>query len=76
MFGCHMALLVRRLRRVCQRVYQSNPTFVVTSATIANPVEHVGRLLGVEDVVAVVEDGSPHGPKEVVVRHGGMLRWA
>lgn len=43
--------------------------FVVTSATIANPLEHSALLLGVErdELLLVAEDGSPHGPKDVVL---------
>jgi hypothetical protein len=39
-FGCHTALILRRLRRICSQVYGSHPTFVVCSATVANPKEH------------------------------------
>ncbi len=35
-FGSHVAQVVRRLRRLC-RQYGSDPRFVLTSATIANP---------------------------------------
>lgn len=49
------------------RHYNRSPGFVVTSATIANPLEHVQQLLGVSDVVLVDEDGSPHGPRRFVL---------
>jgi ATP-dependent helicase YprA (DUF1998 family) len=39
-FGSHTALVLRRLRRLCLRAYSCTPTFVVTSATIANPQQH------------------------------------
>lgn len=45
-FGCHTAFVLRRLRRLCERFYKARPTFVVTSATVANPREHVQELLG------------------------------
>lgn len=45
-FGCHAALVLRRLRRVCQREYRRAPQFIVASATIANPREHIQQLLG------------------------------
>ena len=45
-FGCHAALVLRRLRRICQREYRRCPQFIVASATIANPQEHIQQLLG------------------------------
>ena len=51
-FGSHVALLLRRLRRVC-RMYGSDPQFIFASATIGNPHEHLSALLG--DDVAVIE---------------------
>jgi DEAD/DEAH box helicase domain-containing protein len=68
-FGCHAALVLRRLRRLCSRTYASAPLFVVTSATIANPLEHAALLLGLglEQLLLVDEDGSPHGLKDFVL---------
>lgn len=45
-FGCHAALVLRRLQRICQREYRRDPRFIVASATIANPQEHIQQLLG------------------------------
>ena len=45
-FGCHAALVLRRLQRICQREYRREPRFMVASATIANPQEHIQQLLG------------------------------
>ena len=56
-FGSHVALLLRRLRRVAAH-YGSTPTFVLASATVGGPADHAGRLTGLP-VAAVVEDGSP-----------------
>jgi hypothetical protein len=66
-FGCHVALVLRRLQRLCQRVYHSLPLFVLTSATIANPQQHAQQLLGVEGVAVIQGDGSPHGSKDFVL---------
>ena len=60
-FGSHVAQVLRRLRRVCA-LYGSHPLFLFTSATIANPAEHAGRLAGLE-VKAVRDDYSPRGRK-------------
>jgi ATP-dependent helicase YprA (DUF1998 family) len=43
--GSHMAQVFRRLRRMC-RHYGTSPTFVFTSATVANPDELAGQLTG------------------------------
>ena len=39
-------MVMRRLRRLCHREYRSDPRFVITSATIANPDGHAASLLG------------------------------
>ncbi len=60
-FGSHISNLIRRLKRVAQ-FYGAFPQFILTSATIANPVDLAERL--VEEPVFVVEnDGSPRGPR-------------
>jgi DEAD/DEAH box helicase domain-containing protein len=56
-FGSHVAMVVRRLRRVAA-AYRATPTFVLASATTANPELTASRLIG-QDVEAVTEDGSP-----------------
>ena len=45
-FGSHVALLLRRLRRVCREVHGRDPVFVVTSATIGEPLKHAVDLVG------------------------------
>jgi DEAD/DEAH box helicase domain-containing protein len=60
-FGSHLANILRRLHRVC-RHYGSNPVFVCTSATIANPVELAERLT--ERRMELVEtSGAPRAEK-------------
>jgi len=63
-FGSHLANVLRRLKRVA-RFYGSEPQFICTSATIANPAELASRILE-EDVVLVDESGAPSAEKYLV----------
>jgi DEAD/DEAH box helicase domain-containing protein len=65
-FGSHVANVIRRLRRICA-FYGSDPIFVFTSATIANPLELARRHLGEGDLELVDDDGSPRGEKVVAI---------
>lgn len=58
-FGAHVSAVLRRLRRVCA-LYGASPTFVLASATVAQPEVAAARLTGLP-VTGVVVDGSPHG---------------
>lgn len=60
-FGSHMAGVLARLRRVCA-FYGRQPTFLCSSATIANPKELAEQLLG-EPVELVDENGAPTGSR-------------
>jgi DEAD/DEAH box helicase domain-containing protein len=60
-FGSHVALVLRRLRRVAAR-YGADPTFAFASATIGNPDEHASALCGLR-VGAVTDDGAPTGER-------------
>ncbi|KAL4956353.1 hypothetical protein BDW69DRAFT_192483 [Aspergillus filifer] len=64
LFGSHVALIMRRLRRICAAVGNKNVRFISCSATIANPEEHMQTIFGVDDVKLVDFDGSPCGRKE------------
>ncbi len=63
-FGSHVANVVRRLRRICDR-YGSTPQFICCSATIANPQEHAERLTGLP-FEAITEDGAAFGGKDFI----------
>jgi DEAD/DEAH box helicase domain-containing protein len=62
-FGSHVANVLRRLRRVARR-YGAEPRFVLTSATIANPVELAEGLVG-EPFRLVDSDGAPRAPRRI-----------
>ena len=60
-FGSHVANVIRRLKRICQ-YYRSNPVFICTSATIANPLEHAEALT--EEKMSLIDNnGAPSGTK-------------
>jgi DEAD/DEAH box helicase domain-containing protein len=65
-FGSHVANILRRLRRIAA-AYGTDPIFLMTSATIANPVELAERLTGLEDVRLVDEDGAPAPQRRIAV---------
>ena len=67
-FGAHVASVLRRLRRLAAQ-HGGAPTFVLASATTADPAASAARLVGVrpEDVVAVTDDASPQGTRTVVL---------
>ncbi|MDO8585438.1 MAG: DEAD/DEAH box helicase [Armatimonadota bacterium] len=64
-FGSNVANVLRRLRRICNH-YGSDPVFICSSATIANPLELAERLTGLP-MELVENDGSPKGPKQFVM---------
>jgi DEAD/DEAH box helicase domain-containing protein len=60
-FGSHLCNVLRRLRRIC-RHYGSDPRFVCSSATIANPKELAERLT--EQPFEIIEEsGAARGEK-------------
>jgi DEAD/DEAH box helicase domain-containing protein len=65
-FGSHVANVLRRLRRIAA-AYGSEPRFLLTSATIANPVELAERLTGLEEMGLIDEDGSPTPARRIAM---------
>jgi DEAD/DEAH box helicase domain-containing protein len=63
-FGSHLCNLLRRLRRVC-RHYGSDPVFLCSSATIANPRALAERLTE-REFVLIERSGAPRGEKYFV----------
>jgi len=81
-FGAHVALVLRRLRRLAAS-YGASPVVVLASATTSDPAASAARLLGVsaDEVHAVTADASPAGRKTVVLWQppelpGGDGPWA
>lgn len=64
-FGSHVANVIRRLKRIAQ-FYGSHPSFVLTSATIANPVEMASKLVE-EQVILINRDTSARGPRNFIL---------
>jgi DEAD/DEAH box helicase domain-containing protein len=60
-FGSHLSNIVRRLQRVC-RHYGSDPVFICSSATIANPRELAEGLTG-RRFELIDRSGAPRGEK-------------
>jgi DEAD/DEAH box helicase domain-containing protein len=60
-FGSHLGNILRRLQRIC-RHYGSDPVFICSSATIANPKELAEGLTG-RPFELVERNGAPRGEK-------------
>jgi DEAD/DEAH box helicase domain-containing protein len=66
-FGSNVSNLFRRLQRLCN-FYGSDPQFILTSATIANPKELAERII--EKPVRLIPsdlDGSPRAEKHIIL---------
>src|SRR5688500_1688597 len=60
-FGSHLSNIIRRLQRIC-RHYGSDPIYICSSATIANPKELAEGLTG-RPFELVEQSGAPRGEK-------------
>ncbi|MBH0123149.1 DEAD/DEAH box helicase [Rhodococcus sp. CX] len=70
-FGSHVALILRRLRRIAAH-YGAHPVFVLASATTAEPGAAASRLIGAP-CREVTEDCSPSGPRTVALWEPPLL---
>ncbi|MFT4049333.1 MAG: DEAD/DEAH box helicase [Solirubrobacterales bacterium] len=64
-FGSHVANVLRRLRRIAA-AYGTRPRIIMTSATIANPLQLAERLSG-EKFALVDRDSGPRADREIVI---------
>lgn len=67
-FGSNVAMVLRRLVRLCARYSagSAEPTVIFASATTAAPAATASELLG-RTVTEVTEDGSPQGSRTVAL---------
>lgn len=70
-FGSNVAMVLRRLLRLCER-HSGSPTVFFASATTAAPAETASELIG-QTVTAVTEDGSPQGGRTVALWEPALL---
>jgi DEAD/DEAH box helicase domain-containing protein len=70
-FGSNVAMVLRRLLRLCGR-YAASPTVIFASATTASPAETAAELIG-QTVAEVTEDGSPQGARTVALWEPALL---
>ena len=64
-FGSNVSFLIKRLKRIAN-FYGSYPQFILSSATLANPLELANNLTG-EDFVLIDNDSSPSGEKDFIL---------
>jgi len=64
-FGSHVALILRRLRRLAE-LYGARPQFILTSATVGNPLETAQALTGLPCTL-IQEDGAPRPQRYFVL---------
>jgi len=63
-FGAHVHHILARLQRICAR-YGSKPQFVAASATVGNPAEFAGTLVG-RPFEVVTASGAARAPLETI----------
>jgi DEAD/DEAH box helicase domain-containing protein len=65
-FGSNVGNVIRRLRRIAN-AYGTSPRFILTSATIANPVELAERLTGKKEFALLNDDGSGANARQIAI---------
>jgi DEAD/DEAH box helicase domain-containing protein len=71
-FGSHVANVLRRLRRAAA-FYGTAPRFLMTSATIANPLELAGALSGLDAIKLIDDDAAPRAARRVAIWNPPLL---
>jgi DEAD/DEAH box helicase domain-containing protein len=71
-FGSHVANVLRRLRRIAN-IHGSEPRFLLTSATIANPVELAEELTGLTPFNLIEDDAAPRAERQILMWNPPLL---
>lgn len=73
-FGSNVAMVLRRLLRLCARYSPAErmPTVIFASATTSQPAATASELIG-QTVAEVTEDGSPQGGRTVALWEPALL---
>ena len=64
-FGSHFSNVLRRIKRLCNH-YDSDPTFILTSATVGNTHSFISTLIE-KLFLEVDHDGSPQGNRHFMI---------
>ena len=69
-FGTNVSYILRRLRQIC-KFHGSNPRFIATSATVADPQAHLHELAGCDfNLIGADQDGSKQGRRKFYMLGG------
>jgi DEAD/DEAH box helicase domain-containing protein len=71
-FGSHVANVLRRLRRAAA-IHGTEPRFLLTSATIANPVALAEGLTGLRPFNLVDQDAAPRADRRIAMWNPPLL---
>lgn len=70
-FGSNVAFVIRRLKRIL-KYYNSNPVFILSTASLANPQEFAEKLTG-EKFILVDKNGAPAGVRYLCLWDASLL---
>lgn len=74
LFGSHVSLVMRRLRRLCKEYYENTSLqFISCSATLKEPILHMQNIFGIDNITLISEDGSPRGAKHLLIWNPPVL---
>ncbi|RKP38176.1 P-loop containing nucleoside triphosphate hydrolase protein [Dimargaris cristalligena] len=77
-FGANVGFILRRLRRLCAQLGNTQVQFIACSATLAQPIAHMEELCGFDSppsaaaiahprVLSIDQDGSPCGSRDYIL---------